>query len=510
MGTDRLIRRRAFLGGIALLAAPAIVRAQPRGPRDPFTLGVASGYPTQDGMVLWTRLAPEPLAGGGMGEGSVEVAWEIAADERFRQVLTSGRIDAVAADAHSVHAEPRGLRPGRPYWYRFHALGATSPVGKTTTLPSAPARLRFAYASCQQYEHGYYVAYRHMAARAPDLIVHLGDYIYEGSWGRDLVRSHGAPTAVNLAGYRDRHALYKTDADLQAAHAAAPWIFTWDDHEVTDDYAADRSPHQDDPAIFLRRRAAAYRAYWEHMPLPQRMRPNGPNLRIHDRISIGDLAQFHILDDRQYRDYQACAPSGRVGSNMLEGCDARLDPNRTLLGRAQEAWAVEGFARSRARWNVIAQQTLMAKLDRQPGPGERYWTDGWDGYPAARRRLLQSMVTRRLANPVVIGGDVHTFWVGDLKLDFDDPRSPTMASEICGGSITSNGPPQRSTDGHLAENPHMRLGNSERRGYVEIELTMTRAMATLWTTGNARDPRAELSVLARFAIENGRPGPQAA
>lgn len=508
-----MIRRRAFLGGLALIAAPAIVRAQARGPRDPFTLGVASGYPTPDGMVLWTRLAPEPLTGGGMGAAPVEVAWELAADEGFRQIITSGRSSALAADAHSVHVEPRGLRPDRTYWYRFHAMGVTSPVARTRTAPAlgaALARFRFAYASCQQYEQGYYVAYRHMAARAPDLVIHLGDYIYEGSWGRNLVRSHNAPTAVDLAGYRNRHALYKTDPDLQAAHAAAPWIFTWDDHEVTDDYAADRSPHEDNPAIFLRRRAAAYRAYWEHMPLPQRMRPNGPNLRIHDRVSVGDLVQFHILDDRQYRDYHACPPSGRVGSNMLEDCAARLDPNRTMLGRAQEAWADEGFARSRARWNVIAQQTLMAKLDRRPGPGERYWTDGWDGYVAARGRLLRSMVTRRLANPVVIGGDVHSFWVGDIKLDFDDPRSPTMASEICGGSITSNGPPQRATDGHLAENPHMRLGNSEKRGYVEIELTRARADATLWVVDDAHLQNSGISTLARFAVEDGRPGPQAA
>ena len=461
--------------------------------------------------MLWTRLAPVPLqADGGMPTAAVSVRWEVASDERMTRVVRQGVATAEPAGAHAVHVVAEGLEPGRWYWYRFTAGEAASPVGRTRTAPAAGAadRLRFAFGSCQHYEQGYFTAYRHMVAEDLDLIVFLGDYIYESS-GRGQVRAHGAGEPVTLSDYRVRHALYRTDPDLQAGHAAVPWILTWDDHEVVNDYADDRGAAIVSPPRFLARRAAAYRAYYEHMPLPPQMAPDGPHARIYARVGWGDLARFHVLDDRQYRSHQVCPRPGRGGSNVVDAdeCPALQDSTRTMLGAAQERWLFDGLDRSTARWNVIAQQTLMAQLDRQPGPGRRFWTDGWDGYPVARRRLLEHLEHGRAANPLVLGGDVHSFWVTDLKPDFDAPSSPTVATEVVGGSITSGfGRTQFELDVALAENPHMRFAAGDRRGYAHVVLTPTRADITLraLTTVATRNGRAD--TLARFSIDPGRPG----
>ncbi|MFN7086271.1 MAG: alkaline phosphatase D family protein [Burkholderiales bacterium] len=512
--------RRVFLtcaGSFAVtLAVPfRQLLARPRFSAYPFTLGVASGYPGPDGVVLWTRLAPEPLAGGGMPRAAVEVDWEIAADEAFRRIVRHGREIATAELAHSVHAEVKGLEPGRWYWYRFHAGAATSPVGRTRTAPAADAvadRLRFAFASCQQYEQGYYVAYRHMAAEDLDLVIHLGDYIYESSWGRNHVRSHGAGEPVTLDEYRNRHALYKSDADLQAAHAAFPWLATWDDHEVQNDYANDRSQHLDPRELFLKRRAAAYHAYYEHMPLPAAMRPRGPDLRLYTRAAFGRLAEFSVLDTRQYRSHQVCPRPGRGGGNTIDddGCRERLDERLTMLGAAQEKWLHDGLAASRAHWNVIAQQTLMAQADRQPGAERQFWSDGWDGYPKARQRLLQFIAARRIANPLVIGGDVHMAAVADLKTDFDDARAPVVASEFVGTSITSQGPSRQRVETLLAENPHIHFADAAHRGYTVMDLAPQRCIARLRAVASVSNPRSDIRDLAVFTVKNGIPGAQRA
>lgn len=512
-----LSRRRLLTGGLALGAlqlAPPMARrawAQPRFTSTPFTLGVASGYPLPTGVVLWTRLAPAPLQpGGGMSPEVVGVDWEVATDDRLSHVVQRGTATATAQWAHSVHVEVEGLEPGRWYWYRFHAGGATSAIGRTRTAPPAAAavdRLRFAFASCQQYEQGYYGAYHHMLADELDLVAFLGDYIYESSWGRDHVRKHGAPEPHTLDDYRIRHALYKTDPDLQAAHAACPWIVTWDDHEVSNDYADDRSEQNHPREWYLRRRAGAYQAYYEHMPLRRQMVPLGPDMRLYHRVGFGSLAQFHMIDDRQYRSHQPCVGPGRGGSAVAEDCAERLDPRLTMLGDVQERWLETGLDRSRARWNVIGQQTLMAQLDRKPGPGQRFWTDGWDGYPVARRRLLDYLDRRKPANPVVIGGDVHMFWVTDLKPDFDDPRSPVVATEFVGTSITSqNARTQRDIDAVMADNPHVRYGNPVRRGYVRVEVTPQRMRVDLRGMQTVTQPRAVCDTLASFVVEDGRLG----
>jgi alkaline phosphatase D len=511
--------RRDFLRCTAAIAGTALplprLWAQPKFRRDPFTLGIASGYPQPEGVVLWTRLAPAPLDGGGMPQAAVEVGWEVAADEALRSIVRTGKEIATADWAHSVHVEVVGLDPARPYFYRFHAGGAVSPIGRTRTAPAAGApveRLRFAFASCQQYEQGYYAAHRHIAGDDLDLVVHLGDYIYESSWGRDHVRSHGAHEPILLEEYRNRYALYKGDRDLQAAHAAHPWLVTWDDHEVDNDYAADRSQDLDPPALFLKRRAAAYRAYYEHMPLPLWARPRGAAMQLYSRWQFGTLAQFHVLDGRQHRSYQACPREGRGGSNVVaaEDCRERLNPERTLLGQKQERWLTDGLGASSARWNVIAQQTLMAQSDRRPGDGQEFWTDGWDGYPLARRRLLRAIEERRVRNPVVIGGDVHMSVVADLRTDFDDPRTPVVATEFVGTSISSQGHPRRRVEAWLTDSPHIRYADPTRRGYTVAELSARRCLVHLRTLDDVKDPQSRIRTLKSFVVEADRPGAQPA
>jgi alkaline phosphatase D len=514
-----LVRRRflkalAALGVLAAAPARAQLNARPRFGAFPFSLGVASGYPQPARLVLWTRLAPEPLApGGGMAPEVVPVLWEVARDESLKQVVASGTAYAEPQWAHSLHVEVSGLQPARTYWYRFRAGDAVSATGRTHTAPglaARPARLRFAFASCQHYEQGYFGAYRHVVADDPELVVHLGDYIYEATWGRELVRSHGDGEAVTLEDYRRRYALYKTDPDLQAAHAACPWLLTWDDHEVENDYANDRSQNLDDPAWFLARRAAAYKAWYEHQPVPRAMLPFGPSARIYTRNSYGSLAEFFVLDDRQHRSHEACPRPGRGGSNSVDPgeCAELGDPARTMLGAAQEQWLGAGLAASRARWTLVAQQTRMAQWDERPGPGRAAWTDAWDGYPAARRRLLEALAAK--PNPVVIGGDIHAFNVNALKLDFDDPRSPVVASEFVGSSITSQGWAQKRMDALRADNPHVLLADSAHRGYVRVEVTPERFQADLRAMEHVKTREAACHTLASFVVEDGRPGPQAA
>jgi alkaline phosphatase D len=514
-----MLDRREFLralGALGVLAAApsrAQVNPKPRFAAAPFSLGVASGYPRPLGFTLWTRLAPIPEApGGGMAPEVVPVRWEVARDEGMKDIAESGTVYASPDWAHSVHVDVAGLQAGRTYWYRFSAGGALSPTGRVRTAPAVSAnvpRLRFALASCQHYEQGYFNAYRHIAADQPDLVLHVGDYIYESSWGRDHVRKHGTPEPITLDDYRARYALYKTDPDLQAAHVAAPWLVTWDDHEVENDYADDRSENLDPREWFLARRAAAYKAWYEHMPVPRYMLPFGPHARIYTRVGVGNLANFFVLDDRQFRSHEVCPRPGRGGSNTLDvtECPDLADPKRTMLGAAQESWLEAALTSSRARWNVIVQQTPMAQFDQKPGPGRAAWTDGWDGYPAARARLLNFIASNKIANPVVLGGDVHSFNVNDLKSDFDNPESPTVGSEFVGTSITSQGGSQDRLNTMLADNPHMKFSDSRFRGYLRVELTPDRWRADLRAMESVRAREAACNTLKSFVVEDGKPGP---
>ena len=500
--------RRAFLiGGAAILGAGALSRlhAAPRWDASPFTLGVASGDPDEDGVVLWTRLAPDPLNGGGMPRDPVEVRWEIAADDGMRRVVKHGRHRALPDWAHAVHVEVQGLEPHREYWYRFHAGDATSPVGRTRTLPRAKDdvdRLRFAFASCQHYEAGFFTAYRHMATEDLDVVFHLGDYIYEGPGRDNQVRKHRGPELTTLDDYRARYTQYRLDPDLQAAHAAFPWIVTPDDHEVDNNYAAEISERDDPRDAFLQRRAAAYQAYFEHMPLRLRSVPRGPAIQLYRQFAYGKLASFFVLDTRQYRTNQPC------GDGLKASCPGVADPSGTLLGAAQEKWLFDAFGRSKARWNVLPQQVMIAKVDQAAGPEERYSMDQWSAYDAARTRLLEAFAARPASNPIVLTGDIHTNWVNDLKVDFRDARAPVVGTEFVGTSIASGGDgldqSQRMKDAQ-AENPFVKFTNAQ-RGYVSCSVTPRAWHADYEVVEYVTRPDAPRLTRASFRVAAGRPG----
>jgi alkaline phosphatase D len=501
-------RRKVLQGSAAWIGVAATVRqpfAQQR--EDRFALGVASGSPRPDGMVLWTRLVGDGLA------DAVDVQWEVAHDDSFTRIAARGVFTARAGDAHSVHAEPAGLEPGRWYTYRFHALGQRSGTGRTRTAPApgSNAALRFVTASCQRWDHGHYAAWNDAFAHEPDLIVFLGDYIYEYGAIAGRVRAHTGRALATLADYRARHAQYKTDPALQAAHAAAPWALVWDDHEVDNDYAGLQS--QDLQPDFPAQRAAAYQAYWEHLPLPMSARPRidtiGGAMAMAARIDWGRLARIHLLDTRQHRDAQACPRANRGGSNMVTAaaCGALRDDGRSLLGRDQERWLSAGWSVERP-WNLVAQSTLMARFAWGDTP--HFWTDGWDGYQASRARLLGEVAERQVPGVVVLGGDVHAHYVADLKPDFDDEKSPVVASEFCATSISSVASPRSDITRALARNPHIHYGRGDKRGIVRFTLDARELHAELRAVDDPDDPASASATLGAFVVDARRAGPQRA
>ena len=516
--------RRRFLGaalagaGLALSAVrPAVAARRARFDRDPFTLGIASGYPRPDGMVLWTRLAPAPYApDGGAGIDDLSLNFEIAEDPGFRRRVQSGTVTAPAADAHSVHLEVSGLRPGREYFYRFRAGDATSPVGRCWTAPlpgssaAAAQTLRIGMASCQHFEQGYYHAFRDMVGRGVDLVVHVGDYIYESGAG-DAVRRHDPGECLTLEDYRRRYAWYRSDLALRAAHAACPWLVTWDDHEVDNDYAAGQSEHPAEQAGFLARRAAAYQAFWEHMPLPRAARPVGPHLGLHRAVPIGDLVTFHMLDTRQYRSPQACPRPPRVGGSrvFVDECPQWETPGRTMLGTAQESWLETGLRTSRARWNLLAQGMVFSLVDEDPGPRVQHWNDSWAGYPAARQRLLAAVAASGAANPLMLGGDIHAFIAADQRLRAGDPASPIVMSELVTTSVTSGPPPKRVMEAYQRGGQDVLFADGEHRGYLWFEVGPKRLDARLQGYASVRPATGVVErTLFSCALEDGRRGLQ--
>jgi alkaline phosphatase D len=464
-------------------------------------LGVASGDPDDESVVLWTRLAPDPLGlGGGMTVAPRSVEWEVAEDDGMRRVVRRGAVVARAESAHSVHVLARGLRPGRWYWYRFRSEGAESPVGRTRTLPARGLpndKLRLAVASCQHYETGYYAAYGHMARAETDLVAFLGDYIYESTQPGRL-RQHGSGEPETLEEYRRRYALYKSDAQLQAAHASAPWVVTWDDHEVDNNYAG-RVPEDATPiARFVARREAAYRAFYEHMPVRRRAGPDDTTL--HRTVAFGDLAQLHVLDTRQFRDDQSC------GDGRKPPCPEWSRPERSILGPGQERWLHRELTASRARWNVLAQQVVMAPLDVDPSPeGVLLNMDSWNGYPAARNRLFGLIAERRVPNVVTLTGDIHASFASEMPRDTHTGRGPTVGVEYVCTSISSDGDgvdqlPQLAAV--LPVNPWMKFHNA-RRGYLRCEITRDQWQSDFLVLPHVRSTDAPISVAASFVTPAG-------
>jgi alkaline phosphatase D len=513
MNTDALLRRTflarsgQYLG--LTFALPSLSFAQPTFNRNPFTLGVASGDPSPDGFVLWTRLAPDPLAGGGMTDENVEIEWAVSADEKMSRTVKRGKAVASPDLAHSVHVEVRGLDPARWYWYQFRVGSHWSTIGRSRTAPDPRKeldRLSFAFASCQHYETGFFTAYRHMAEENIELVVHLGDYIYEGSPRQDRTRQHNSPEIQSLSDYRNRYALYRLDPDLQKAHAFFPWIVTWDDHEVDNNYANEKSEDGASRETFLERRANAYQGYYEHMPLRRAALPRGPKLLLYRRLAFADLAEFSVLDTRQYRSDQPC------GDGNKAQCAEALASDQTMLGPAQERWFLKGLERSKARWNIIAQQVMMAKVDRMAGDEQRYAMDQWSGYEVPRNRILRFLGDRRPSNPVVLTGDIHSNWVADLKLDWANSKSAVVGTEFVGTSISSGGDGSDTipaVQAYLPENPHVKFYNNQ-RGYVRCSVTPDRWESEYRVLPFVSKAGAPVETRARFIVESGRPGAQKA
>lgn len=507
------MHRRYFLQAAGSIAAAAVWSTRALGAVSknvsfvdyPFQLGVASGDPTPTGVVLWTRLAPQPLIGGGMPAEEIEVAWQVAEDEGMTKVVRDGTTIASPNWAHSVHVEVEGLNPDRWYWYQFKVAGEVSPKGRARTLPDAsaePANLRFAFASCQHFESGYFTAYQHMANEGLDLVVHLGDYIYEGAASNKQIRKHIGPELNTLEDYRNRHAQYKRDLDLQAAHAAAPWVVTWDDHEFANNCAGAISERQNEPPEqYRQRRAHAYQAYYEHMPLRQASLPHGPDMLLYRRLSFGRLADFFVLDTRQYRTDQPC------GDGNKPQCAESLDENATLLGAEQRKWLFDGLAGSTSKWNVLAQQVMMARVDRLPGEFAAFSMDQWPGYEMERRRILKHFLERRISNPVVLAGDIHSNWANNLIADFDDLDSKVVGSEFVGTSISSGGDGARDPkflDKILSENPFVKFHNTE-RGYVRCQLTSKEWRSDYQVVEYVSRRGAPLVTRTSFVVEDGQP-----
>ncbi|HSV61104.1 MAG TPA: alkaline phosphatase D family protein [Variovorax sp.] len=492
--------------GAWALPRPSSAQTDPVWASDPFTLGVASGMPRPDGVVLWTRLAP--LDEDDAARPPVRVRYEIFADEALRRPVAQGEQVTDAARAFSVHVQARGLAPQREYWYRFSCGSAVSPVGRTRTAPAADAdvsRLRLALASCQNYEHGFFAAHREIARQELDFVLFVGDYIYEGSSNpASAARRHTGGVPHTLDEYRARHALYKRDADLQAAHAAHPWVLTWDDHEVVNDYANDREPAPTGSAQFLRRRAAAYRAYFEHMPLA--LAPQDASMRIHDRFAWGKLADVWTLDCRQYRSHHACADPQMDHGRAVVDCAELQEPGRTMLGAAQERWLAEGLAGSGARWKLLAQSTQLSSIGRDTPQGRQSWTDGWDGYPLARERLLKGIAEAGTRNVVTLGGDVHRFVAADLRVAPNDAASKVVASEFVGGSIASRGASREAMARMQRDNPDVAHARGDERGYALLDIDRDGARCEFRATATPAAQGATLVRQAVYLVEDGRAG----
>lgn len=506
------VSRRLFLHyGAALASLPLIVgtglaHKKPSFISDPFTLGVASGDPDSEGMVLWTRLAPLPLQpGGGLDNSAIEVKWEIAEDENFKKIAQSGKTLAMPQLAHSVHVEIQGLKPDRWYYYRFQAGDAVSPVGRTRTFPepsASPDQLKFAVTSCQNFEQGLFTAYDQMAQDDVDLVFHLGDYIYEYKAGQNgKVRTHLGPEIESLDEYRIRYSQYRSDPLLHGMHAQCPWFVTWDDHEFDNNCANGISEEKNvDPAKYMLRRANAYQAYYEMMPLRKRSLPQGPHLQLYRRASFGRLAELMVLDTRQYRTDQ---PNNDRKSPLNA---AALAPENSLLGSKQRNWLFHSLLDSDATWNVFAQQVMMGMVGFKTDDGPVYSMDQWPGYTAERRRILEFMSERRIPNPVILTGDIHSNWANDLRFDDRKPELDPVATEFVCTSLSSggNGPEKpNGLDALMAANPCIKFHNRE-RGYILCTVTPDRWVSDYRVVSDVLKPGGKTFTRASFAVEAGQ------
>lgn len=507
-----MFSRRQFLynATLAALAGCGLNRPEPlpgRGePGYPFTLGIASGDPDSGSVILWTRFAPEPLRDTSLAD-AVPVHWVIAEDAEFRRVVQRGDVVALPENAHCVHVMAGGLEPDRHYYYRFDASGYQSPVGRTRTLPLPGAGIeefRIALTSCQEYSQGYFTAYRDVVAQNPNLVIHNGDYIYEAPSGH--IRPYPIPgEALALADYRKLYAQYRQDAHLRNAHALLPWIVLWDDHEVVNDWGPEhflpssRNAPMSDGAYRVRQRDAR-KAFLEHMPLRAALSGSEEPV-FYEQNVIGKLLELNRLDVRSYRDRPVCIEN--LDKEFADCPDAH-DPQRSLLGSAQEAWLYEHFGTSGCRWNCLVQATVMAPFDRKAGPEVLYETDGWDNYAANRARLVEHIHGNAIPNCVSLGGNIHTFYAGTVTLG--SVQCEPALTELVTTSITaSGGAGERYDDvnGRREENPCMAYFDNRQRGYTLLEFSHERIVATLRVVDDVTIEDSPVTTLATLAVHAG-------
>jgi alkaline phosphatase D len=503
------LSRRRFLAGAAAVAATWPLRTAAQGasgPRTIFRHGVASGDPLPDRIILWTRVTP-PDAG---TTTAIEVRWLIAEDERLERVASRGTASAAAERDYTVKIDAAGLRPGRPYYFAFEAGRERSPIGRTRTAPAGRVnRMQLGIVSCANYPAGFFNVYRCLAGRDDlDAVVHLGDYIYEFAnavYG-DGTQSHRIPDppgeAVTLADYRLRYAAYRSDVDLQEVHQRHPFIVVWDDHESANNaWSGGAEAHTADKGDWRTRQREAYRAYSEWMPVREQ---NGAGIHLYRTFKFGDLADLVMLDTRGLRDRQADRNDPA----------AIAHPSRTMLGAAQEAWlfdALRASKKSGSVWRLLGQQVMFAPITP---PGFRVQNiDAWDGYPAARSRIMDFLEREGIADLAVLTGDIHSSWANDL------PRNPfggyqpatgsgSMAVELVTPAVSS--PPLFSIEGVREAAPLLRLAlqhikylDGESRGYVLLEVTPSRLTADWYHVATVAERSDRERRATRFVCERG-------
>ena len=481
---------------------------------DPFGFGVASGDPDDVSIVLWTRLDPgdSPLS------ADQDVVVDVAGDADFAELVSSTVVTARVEHGHSVHAIADGLQPDSWYHYRFRVGDHVSTTGRTRTAPSAGEsvdRLRVGVSSCQNWELGTFVAHRHLAESELDLFVFLGDYVYEYAPNEPTVttsagpRIHDGPEPRDLDDYRRRYSQYRRDPDLQAHHAAHPWLVVWDDHEVDNNYAG-LVPAGGEPSdAFAARRHDAYRVWWEFTPV--RTGPPTPDgLRIHRTVGWGDLADIHMLDGRQYRDPQPTdgepvdiPGAGDLGARALG--PTALDPDHTMLGSEQEVWFVGQVSSSSARWQLVGNQVMMHGIKAFPGDVPVTPTDTWDGYHASREQLLERLADA--SNLVVLTGDFHSATIADLRSDPFDLARPIVGAELMAPAISSQFVEALRPIAPLALsiNPQVRHFDPE-NGYIVCTVDTDKVIAELFIVDDVTDERSGVEMTARATIIAGTPG----
>jgi alkaline phosphatase D len=514
------IYKREFLKKLtiatALLPATSSVWAQPKFNKNPFTLGVASGSATHDSVVLWTRLHDPGVFSSNIPNEIIPVKWEISKDEAFTQIVQAGISQASPDLAHSIHVELSSLPTNQWFFYRFKVGEFTSATGKTRTFAAPGAAndpLKIAFASCQHYELGYFNSYPYVVAEKPDLMLFLGDYIYEYAPGKTGFRSVEGSWCLTISDYRKRYATYKQEKELQEVHACCPWLVTWDDHEVQNDYAGVQEGSMGPSTNFLKRRAAAYQAYYEHMPLKASVLTEGvagldkgAEMRIYENYKFGNLLSLSMLDTRQYRSPQACTPNGKTGSGVLDpkSCELLLDESRTMLGLQQEQWLEKQLESGKDHtWNLIGQTTRFGQILLSYPEGPKISNDGWDGYPVTRTRITKQLIKHKVPNPVILGGDVHENWVGYVKENYGSPTSKAVGVEFCGASISSY--EGKNTSVRQKRNPHFVFSEGQRMGYTIMEVNKSELLVSIRVVKDHRQKTSDIETLAKFRVPVGTP-----